>query len=101
MQRRSLLALLCLPIAGAVSISAISTAAITTASSAASAPCAWHEATAASDNVGTPDTAAAYWYTPFTAQDGLHITLSGHYPDARYMSLEVTAPNGGCSPSTG
>jgi hypothetical protein len=32
---------------------------------------------------------------PFTAQDGLRIRLSGRYPDARYMSLEVTAPNGG------
>ncbi len=49
----------------------------------------------ATDNQGAPDSAAAYWLTPFTAQDGMRIVLSGQYPDARYASLEVTKPGGG------
>jgi hypothetical protein len=57
--------------------------------------CAWYLATVADDNTGAPDSAAAYWFTPFTAQAGLSLVLSGRYPDARYTSLEVTAPNGG------
>ncbi len=58
--------------------------------------CAWPlEATAANDNRGTPDNAAAYWITPVPVQPRLRVTLSGRYPDSRYFSLQVYKPGGG------
>lgn len=45
-------------------------------------------------NVYNPDTAAAYWLMPFIVQDGLRITVSGVYPDARYMSVAVYDADG-------
>ena len=45
-------------------------------------------------NVRNPDTAAAYWAMPIPVQDGLRITLSGQYPESRYMSLSVYDESG-------
>ena len=57
--------------------------------------CAWpREVQAASTNYLVVDTGAAYWLEPFQIAPGLRITISGTYPDARYMSLAVyTQPN--------
>jgi len=63
--------------------------------------CAWPYAvnadTIASNpayNVSNPDTAADYWIMDFTVQQGLSITLSGRFPDSRYMSFAVYGANG-------
>jgi hypothetical protein len=45
-------------------------------------------------NIHNPDTAAAYWIMAYTVQDGMRITLRGHFPDSRYMSLEVYSSAG-------
>jgi hypothetical protein len=70
---------------------------------AAAAPaCAWGtEISATGVNELYPDTAAAYWVLPFPVRDGLAITLSGQYPDARYASLQVYQPGGGLFTTNG
>jgi hypothetical protein len=45
-------------------------------------------------NISNPDTGAAYWVMPFEVENGLRIALSGHYPDSRYMSVEVYSSSG-------
>jgi hypothetical protein len=45
-------------------------------------------------NVSNPDSQAAYWIMPFKVQPGLRITLSGRYPDSRYMSVAVYGSHG-------
>lgn len=64
-------------------------------------PCAWSVAvnagTIAQDNTlnySNPDTGAAYWLTAFTVQPGLRITLTGRYPDSRYMSIQAYSSSG-------
>lgn len=59
-------------------------------------PCAWPTAVNSDTipkyhefNNSNPDTASAYWLLFFTVQSGLRITLSGQFPDSRYMSFEV------------
>jgi hypothetical protein len=67
----------------------------------ASPACAWPAAVNADTiiqhpalNVGVPDSSAAYWATEFEVQPGLRITLSGHYPDSRYFSVQVYTATG-------
>lgn len=56
--------------------------------------CAWRlETTPSTTNVAFPDSDATYWTTPFTVQDGLQVTVSGTYADARYTSLTVYDSN--------
>ncbi|KQC34975.1 hypothetical protein UK82_29045 [Frankia sp. ACN1ag] len=56
--------------------------------------CAWRlETTPSTTNVAFPDSDATYWTTPFTVQDGLQVTVSGSYADARYTSLTVYDSN--------
>jgi hypothetical protein len=45
-------------------------------------------------NVYNPDTGASYWLMPFRVQDGLRITVSGVYPEARYTPLAVYDADG-------
>jgi hypothetical protein len=45
-------------------------------------------------NIHNPDTASAYWLMAYTVEDGMRLTLSGHFPDSRYMSLEVYTSDG-------
>lgn len=45
-------------------------------------------------NYSNPDVQSAYWIMDYTVQMGLRITLSGRYPDSRYMSFEVYAGDG-------
>jgi hypothetical protein len=45
-------------------------------------------------NVVVPDSSAAYWVIEFKVQHGLRITLSGHYPDSRYFSVQVYTATG-------
>ncbi len=59
-------------------------------------PCAWPTAVNSDTipkyngfNNSNPDTASAYRLLFFTVQGGLRITLSGQFPDSRYMSFEV------------
>lgn len=59
-------------------------------------PCAWPAAVNSDTipkyngfNNSNPDTASAYRLLFFTVQSGLRITLSGQFPDSRYMSFEV------------
>ena len=46
------------------------------------------------DNVSNPDTASDYWIMPVPVEDGLRVTLSGRYPDSRYMSIAVYDADG-------
>ncbi|MCK9878384.1 hypothetical protein MXD59_21865 [Frankia sp. Ag45/Mut15] len=56
--------------------------------------CVWRlETTPSTANVAFPDSGATYWTTPFTVQDGLQVTVSGSYADARYTSLTVYDSN--------
>jgi hypothetical protein len=96
MRPKTLLTGFCLLLAAGFAPTAIPAQAAVSAKAAQPAvSCAWGEATVATGNQGAPDSAAAYWLTPFTARDGMRIVLSGQYPDARYASLEVTKPGGG------
>jgi hypothetical protein len=52
-------------------------------------------------NVSNPDTAADYWAMAFAVQDGLRVTLSGQYPDSRYMSFAVYDEDGSLFTSNG
>jgi hypothetical protein len=52
-------------------------------------------------NVSNPDTAAAYWAMAFAVQAGLRVTLSGQYPDSRYMSFAVYDADGSLFTSHG
>ena len=59
-------------------------------------PCAWPTAVNSATipeyngfNNSNPDTASAYRLLFFTVQSGLRITLSGQFPDSRYMTIEV------------
>jgi hypothetical protein len=45
-------------------------------------------------NIHNPDTASDYWLMPFTVEANSSITLSGRYPDSRYMSLAVYSSQG-------
>jgi hypothetical protein len=45
-------------------------------------------------NYSNPDVQSAYWIMDYMVQAGLRITLSGRYPDSRYMSFEVYAADG-------
>ena len=68
---------------------------VVAAQSLASSPsavqtCAWQAVeTIATANVLDPDSNAAYWLDVFTVQSNLHIIVSGRFPDARYVSLNV------------
>ena len=58
--------------------------------------CAWeNEISVQTHNADNPDSSAAYWIMPFPVREGLSITLSGHYPDSRYFSVQVYQPKGG------
>jgi hypothetical protein len=76
--------------------------AATSASGPVTPPCAWGTVVSATAlNVFFPDTAATYWVTKFTVQDGLDITLSGRYPDSRYAQFSVYAAKGGLFTTNG
>jgi hypothetical protein len=45
-------------------------------------------------NIHNPDTDADYWVMAFTVKQDLQITLNGHFPKARYMSIEVYSSEG-------
>jgi hypothetical protein len=49
----------------------------------------WLKTTPETANVAFPDAAATYWTTPFLAAPGTKLEVSGTYPDARYMSVNV------------
>lgn len=52
--------------------------------------CAWPVKVGVdADNIDWPDTDAVYWSMPYVTSPGLKITVSGTFPDARYMSLNV------------
>ncbi len=63
--------------------------------------CAWHELSVSTLNEAAPDSVATYWISSFTVQDGLQITLNGHYPDSRYTSLQVYKSTGGLFSTNG
>jgi hypothetical protein len=64
--------------------------------------CAWGTVVSGTAlNVFEPDTAATYWVTKFTVQDGLDISLSGDYPDSRYASFDVYSGSGGLFTTNG
>ncbi|MGW4481410.1 hypothetical protein [Rhodococcus triatomae] len=67
--------------------------AVTAAPTASAAPelgCAWQFMSDATTlNVAFPDADATYWVLPYTLFEGDRITLSGWYPNARYMSLNT------------
>jgi hypothetical protein len=69
---------------------------------AAATTCAWPtEISANALNEMYPDASAAYWVMPFPVRAGLTITLSGHYPDSRYASVQVYQPGGGLFTTNG
>jgi len=81
-------------------------AAMASAATGASGPvtpqCAWGTVVSATTrNVAFPDTAATYWVTPFTVQDGLDITFTGQYPDSRYAQFSVYSASGGLFTTNG
>jgi hypothetical protein len=95
-----------IPLAAALA-AGLSTACAPAASSSADSPqpvtpaCAWPWVTnldtlitIPETNYSNPDVQAAYWIMDYTVQKGLRITLSGRYPDSRYMSFEVYASDG-------
>jgi len=52
--------------------------------------CVWPtEASAQTNNIAFPDSAAVYWVQPIVAPAGTRIVLSGRFPDARYASVDV------------
>jgi hypothetical protein len=52
--------------------------------------CAWSSVIGVqTSNRIIPDLAAAYWDQPITARPSTRVTISGIYPDARYLSLGV------------
>jgi hypothetical protein len=61
------------------------------ASAASDEPtCAWpDEVGADSLNIALPDTNAVYWVMPFQVRADREITVTGEFPDARYMSFTV------------
>jgi hypothetical protein len=55
--------------------------------------CAWPSVIGVqTSNRIIPDLAAAYWDQPITARPSTRVTISGTYPDARYLSLSVYTP---------
>jgi hypothetical protein len=57
--------------------------------------CAWPaELSAQTDNTGFPDAAAEYFGQPIVASPGARVVLSGRFPDARYVSVDVYTPVG-------
>jgi hypothetical protein len=71
------------------------------ATQSATPSCAWPIAVNADTlsanselNIHNPDTASAYWLMAYTVEDGMRLTLRGHFPDSRYMSLEVYTSDG-------
>ncbi len=60
----------------------------------ADVPCAWPvESTPLKANVAYPDSNATYWTTPYVAQPGLTITVSGTFPSARFFGIDVYSSN--------
>jgi hypothetical protein len=58
-------------------------------------PCAWPTVLSAqTDNTGFPDAAAEYFGQLIVAPAGSRIVLSGRFPDARYVSIQVYTPSG-------
>ena len=52
--------------------------------------CAWPiESTPTKANVAYPDSNATYWTTPYIAQAGMTITLTGTFPVTRFFSFNV------------
>jgi hypothetical protein len=59
-------------------------------------PCAWGgEVSTDSINALFPENHAAYWAFVYTVRPGLHVRLTGEFPDARFMSLSVYKGEGG------
>jgi hypothetical protein len=57
--------------------------------------CAWPtELSAQTNNKAFPDAAEAYLLQPIVASAGSRIVLSGRFPDARYVSVQVYTPGG-------
>ena len=57
--------------------------------------CAWPDRLSAqTDNTAFPDAAEAYFWQPIVASAGTRIVLSGRFPDARYVSVQVYTPGG-------
>jgi hypothetical protein len=57
--------------------------------------CAWPtENVATTDNEAFPDAAEEYFGQPIVASAGTRIALSGRFPDARYVSVQVYSPRG-------
>jgi hypothetical protein len=57
--------------------------------------CAWPtELTAQTDNTAFPDAAEAIFGQLIVASAGTRIVLSGRFPDARYVSVQVYTPGG-------
>jgi hypothetical protein len=89
----------CLAVAVAACTSAqSSSSAAAEDSQPAAAPgmsCAWPDKLSAqADNTAFPDAAEAYFWQPIVASEGTRIVLSGHFPDARYASVQVYTPGG-------
>ena len=52
--------------------------------------CAWPlRVSADTTNIYLPDTSAVYWSMPYLVSSDLQITITGGFPDARYMSFNV------------
>ena len=57
--------------------------------------CAWPDVLSAqTDNTAFPDAAAEYFGQPIVASPSTRIVLSGRFPDARYVSVQVYTPAG-------
>lgn len=96
----SVLLLIAAVVAGAAVALRLRTAHVTQARPVTSA-CAWPVAVNAVTlsenpqlNVSNPDAATAYWLMPIPMQAGLSVTLSGDYPDSRYMSFAIYDADG-------
>lgn len=93
---RAGLVAMCVPLALALAVPAAIAAVdplgpFTGGSTHATTPaCAWPERIGAeAANIFLPDSAATYWVMPYEVRHDLRITVSGHFPDARYASFNV------------
>jgi hypothetical protein len=58
-------------------------------------PCAWPTVLSAqTDNIAFPDAAEEDFGQPIVASPGARIVLSGRFPDARYIAVDVYTPGG-------
>lgn len=87
----------------ASAVLALTPAAVAAVPVAAPTPlCSWPiRVSADTNNIYLPDTSAVYWAMPYIVSSDLQITITGSYPDARYMSFNVYDSKTGSFTSNG